>query len=203
MAQDPPTSPDQPLSPHLVELAESCVDFVQRALSLPLDYTQDTLPILDHYLKTARAEAKDPALLAPLVAASGAYFGVLLCRQFGDARFVGEGDAYEHYRVEFRNIFLHINPLGVAQEVLTMADAPGWHAHLATLPDQHRVIEQTLTQGLEVSEEDYYSFCVRYEMVDHVVAVLRALEEQRREGPRHFGLDVYAAMLGQKAGADS
>ena len=190
-------------SSELLQLADSCVDFVQRALQLPLDYTQDTLPILDHYLRTARKEAKDASVLAPLVPAVGSYFGVLLCRLFDDARFVGEGEAYEQYRVEFGSLFLHLNPLGIAQEVLTVADAPGWHAHLAMLPDQRVIVEQTLTQGLSLQDQDYYSFSVRYEMIDHVVAVLGALESQRSEGPRHFSSEVYAAMVGAKAVADS
>lgn len=197
-------SNDYQPAPHLIDLAQSCVDFVQRSLSLPLDYTQDTLPILDHYLRTARAEAKDPNLLSPLVPAAGAYFGTLLCRQFPDARFVGpEGGDYESYRVQFGSIFLYFNPLGIAQEVLTQSDAPGWNAHFSTLDDQRKVIEQTLTEGLPLREEDYYSFSVRYEMLDQVIAVLLALEEQRKDGPRHFGPEVYATMAGQAATAKS
>ena len=196
-------SQDNQPSPQLIDLAENCVNFVKRSLQLPLDYTQDTLPILDHYLRVARSETKKASVLSPLVPAAGAYFGVLLCRQFGGARFVGEGEAYELYRVEFGNFFLHVNPLGIAQEVLTASDAPGWHAHLSMLPDQRVVVEQTLTQGFGLSDQDYYSFSVRYEMIDHVVSVLSALEGQRTHGPRHFGSDVYAAMVGEKAVADS
>jgi hypothetical protein len=190
-------------SPHLVELAESCVDFVHRALSLPLDYTQDTLPILDHYLRVARKEVREAMLLSPLVPTAGAYFGVLLCQQYPDARFVGEGADYENYRVEFGSIFLHVNPVGIAQEVLTASDAPGFHAHFSMLEDQRLIVEQTLTEGLALRDDDYYSFSVRYEMLDHVVAVLAALEGQRADGPRSFGPEVYAAMLGEKASIDS
>lgn len=190
--QPPPTS--------LAELSNSCVTFVKRAIGIELDYSQDTLPILDHYLREARKHAQQPEVLAPLVATAGAYFGVLTTRQFRGA-YLHEAREYEQMRVQFSTIFLHFNPFGIAQEVLSQADAPGWNAHFSTLPDQRKVIEQSLDQGLRLCEEDYYSFSVRYEMLDQVVAVLLALEEQR-ERPRSFGPAVYAASLGEKVDAE-
>lgn len=184
------------------DLAHSCVDFVQRSLGLPLDYTQDTLPILDHYLRTARAEATRSAMLAPLAAASGAYFGQLVIRQFPGASCHSDVDL-QRWRVQFSTVFLHFNPIGIAQEVLTQDDAPGWSAHFSTLEDQRQVIEQSIDSQLQLRAEDYYSFSVRYEMLDQVVAVLSALEEQRREGRRTFGDDVYTALTGGSVQAKS
>ena len=39
---------------HLDDLAHTCVAAVQRALGIELDFTQDTLPILDHYVSMAQ-----------------------------------------------------------------------------------------------------------------------------------------------------
>lgn len=183
--------PDGPL----VALAESCVDFVHRSLTLPLDYTQDTLPILDHYLRSAGKDVREVALLSPIVAAAGAYFGTMICSLFPDARFVSGGDDYAKYRVEFGHIFLHFNPVGIAQEVIHGAEAEGFLAHFSTLDEHRKIIEQTLTQGLELKDQDYYSFSVRYEMLEQVIAVLVAIEEQRGGERRSFGPEVYAALL--------
>lgn len=184
------------------ELAETCVDFVRRAVGLELDYTQETLPILDHYVRQARAAASDPAVLAPLLPATGGYFGALILRMFRGARVI-EGADYPHCRVEFAPFFLHFNPVGVAQEVLTLADAPGWNAHFSTLEDQQQVLEDSLRRAPEIRPEDYYTFSLRYETLDHIVAVLTALEEQRGPRRRTFGPDVYAAMLGEPVAAQS
>lgn len=186
----------------VTELATSCVDFVQRSVGIELDYTQDTLPVLDHYLREARKHAQREAVLAPLVATAGAYFGVLTTRQFPGA-YLHVADSYERMRVQFSTIFLHFNPFGIAQEVIHQADAPGWNAHFATLPDQHRVVEQSVDHGLQLRDEDYYSFSVRYEMLDQIVAVLQAIEEQRRDSPRTFGHAVYAAAVGEGVNAKS
>jgi hypothetical protein len=39
------------------DLAESCVRFVHEALGLTLDYTAETLPVLDHYLRERARDA--------------------------------------------------------------------------------------------------------------------------------------------------
>ena len=181
---------------NLNAMADSCVDFVQSAIGLALDYTQDTLPILDHYLREARKEAGTPVLLAPIAVAAGAYFGKLVTRQFSGAH-LHESPDMQACRVQFSTIFLHFNPIGIAQEVITQADAPGWSAHFSTFDDQRAVIEQSVDDNLQLRIEDYYSFSVRYEMLDQVVAVLTALEGQRKNGPRTFGSNVYAALSGE------
>ncbi|HEX6245463.1 MAG TPA: DUF6278 family protein, partial [Polyangiales bacterium] len=76
----------------ILDLANACVRFVQQALSLELDYTPDTLPLLDHYLQSAQDVSKEEvlSLVAP---AAGAYFGEVVRRQLGPARWhLVEGD---------------------------------------------------------------------------------------------------------------
>ena len=64
------------------ELAEACVGYVLGAVGVPLDYTPDTLPLLDHYLRTVPENAAGEvlALIAP---AAGAYFGEVVRRTIG------------------------------------------------------------------------------------------------------------------------
>lgn len=200
-------SPTPTPSVDVAELAGACVDYVKRALGLELDYSQDTLPLLDHYLREASKDARTrpgaDALLAPLVPAAGAYFGQLAVRLFEGARFHAPGDDYARYRIEFGRFFLHFNPLGIAQEVLTGADAPGWNAHFAMLDEARQVVEQSLSTGMQMRAEDYYTFSVRYETLEQVVAVLAALEEQHKGPARHFPHSVYESALGGPAPAKS
>jgi hypothetical protein len=37
--------------PVIEQLSGACVRFVQQALAMPLDFTPETLPILDHYVR--------------------------------------------------------------------------------------------------------------------------------------------------------
>ncbi|MDD9967170.1 MAG: hypothetical protein OXR73_13135 [Myxococcales bacterium] len=188
----------------VTELADACVAYVKRSLQLELDYSQDTLPLLDHYLHEAANQARTnrtpEAVLAPLIPTAGAYFGQLVVHQFPGCRFHAPGDDYGHYRVEFSPFFLHFNPLGIAHEVLLGEDAPGWHAHFAVLDEAKPVVEQSLSTSLALREQDYYSFSVRYETLEQVVAVLSALEEQRPGPPRTFSADVYEGAVGNRTG---
>lgn len=186
------------------QLAATCVDYVKRAVGLELDYTQDTLPVLDHYIREAARNAGQgdrAALLGPLLPTAGAYFGQLAVTRLAGARFVTRGQDYANYRVEFAPFFLHFNPLGIAQEVLACADAPGWHAHFAVLDEAQAVVEQSLAQGLSMRDQDYYSFSVRYETLEQVAATVSALEEQRKGPARHFPTEVYEAAIGKLAAA--
>ena len=74
---------DAPLP--IQDLANACVRFVERSVGIALDYTPETLPILDHYLRGVRATSRDEItnLVAP---AAGAYFGEVVRRQLGPAQ---------------------------------------------------------------------------------------------------------------------
>ena len=64
--------PFEPPPAEVGDLAESCVRFVHDALGMTLDYTPDTLPILDHYLRD-RARGTSEEVLDLLAPAAGAY----------------------------------------------------------------------------------------------------------------------------------
>jgi hypothetical protein len=63
--------------PSLIEeLSEACRQYVLSAVGVELDYTPETLPVLDQYLSMARADMAERPELTPLVIrAAGAYFG--------------------------------------------------------------------------------------------------------------------------------
>ncbi|MEO9254668.1 MAG: hypothetical protein ABI305_03955, partial [Tepidiformaceae bacterium] len=66
---------------NVAELCASCVRFVAAKYGVPLDFTPDTLSIVDQYVRDARAEVMAKPMSLPLVEASvGAYVGEVIRR---------------------------------------------------------------------------------------------------------------------------
>src|SRR5215470_2586232 len=72
---------DAPLPPRIREYADQAVAYVRRALGVSLEYDSDTLPLLDHYLRTVPSEQAETVQL--VIATSGAYFGEVVRRRLG------------------------------------------------------------------------------------------------------------------------
>src|SRR6185312_3960156 len=73
---------DDPVPARVREYADQAVAYVQRALGVTLEYDSDTLPLLDHYLRSANdAQAPTQELVT---ATAGAYFGEVVRRRLGD-----------------------------------------------------------------------------------------------------------------------
>ena len=196
---------DLPPDP-IADNANACVRFVQDALKLELDFTPDTLPFLDHYVRTrasagqAGEEVRD--LLTP---ALGAYFGEVIRRGVSGVRWHVPADRedFASYRLEFDAIFLHFNPLGIAREVLERDEVEGSGAGFQVLDEARAPLEHALEETGQVSVEDYYTFSVRHETLEQVVSILAGMEQLHSGPPRHFGPEVYRAASGEVLGRGS
>ena len=179
------------------DLAAGCVRYVKKALSIELDYTPDTLPLLDHYLRSASGISQEEvlSLVAP---AAGAYFGEVVRRQLGPCRWHWlEGD-FSACRLEFERCFLSFNPMGSALAAILGSDAEHYGGQLSLLPEDEAMVKESLERVGEVSEEDYYRLAVRYEAIEQVVSLLIEKAIATNELSRRFGPDVYAALREQK-----
>jgi hypothetical protein len=174
------------------------VRFVSEAVGLTLDYTPDTLPILDHYLREGArgASAEIRELLAP---AAGAYFGEVVRRGMSGVRWHAPGDEYRAYRLEFEAFFLCFNPLGAALEVLLQGDALEWGATFQMLDEAREPVREALERSPELSPDDYYTLSVRFEVIEQVADLLSALESAQKT-PRHFDPAVYRVVHGETSG---
>ena len=189
-SQTPPPS-------EVSDLAAACVRFVQGALDFTLDYSAETLPVLDHYLReqvrSAHAEATD------LVAsAAGAYFGEVVRRRIAGARWHCPAGDYASFRLEWEPFFLWLNPLGAAHEALAGTEVEGSNAHFQVLDEARSEVERSLAASGPVRGDDFYRLSVRLEALEQVADVLIGLE-QKQPKPRHFGPEVYAAASGKPA----
>src|SRR5262249_23861948 len=99
-----------PAPSDVVELYEGCIYYVEKALNVQLDFTQETLPLLDHYVRTA-PDNPSQEVLGLMVPICGAYFGEVVRRQLPGGRWHAPEEDYSNWRVEFDPCFLHFNPL--------------------------------------------------------------------------------------------
>jgi len=191
-----PSELDTPLV--VLDLADSCVRFVKRALRIELDYTPDTLPILDHYLREAQGVERDEVLnlVAP---AAGAYFGEVVRRALGPSRWHWVSDDFGECRVEFDRCFLSFNPIGSALEAVMGSEAEGYGSQLELLPEDEGLVRASLDRTGEVLKDDYFRLAVRFEVLEQVVALLVEKAIATEELSRRFGPEVYAALREQKS----
>jgi hypothetical protein len=179
----------------ITELAAACVSFVHKSLGLTLDYTQDTLPILDHYVRSAQGV---PVEVMELMAApTGAYFGEVVRRHVAGLRWHAPAQDHAGIRLELEPCFLWFNPIGVAREVIARAPEPDWNAHLQLLDADRPLVESALEHAGDVNEADYFTFSVRYEVIELVTSVLVARSVTQGKYGAHFGPELYRVAAGE------
>jgi len=172
-----PDEPAEPMPAAIGELAAACVRFVATKYGVPLDFTQDTLSVLDHYVRDARAEIiAKPASLPLLQATIGAYLGEVI-RRAHRGLWECEGE-HETWKVIFTSVYLAFNPIGMAREALLEEAQPGWNAHFDVDDAEREGLEQRLASLGEVPEDEYYAPTTRFDAVevaiDHLAARMRA-----------------------------
>lgn len=149
--------------------------FVRAAVGIDLDFTQETLPILDHYVRQARAEvAQRPEAWVLLAQTLGAYFGQVLAAEFGGFWRAAEQDP-EAWLLCLSPVFMALNPVGIAYEVLAAsASHPGPPSELKLAREDREFVEARLAAVPPVSEEEFYSFSGRFDALSVAFEALRA-----------------------------
>lgn len=165
-----------PLVPAVVtELSVGCVQFVQASLGVELDFTHETLPILDHYARIGRGEIeKRPEALALLAQSAGAYFGQVLAAELQGFWRIEEADP-NRWLLCLSPVFLAINPVGVAYDVFCLGTGhPGPSSELRLAAPDRELVQARLDALPQTSEEDYFSFSTRFDAVQIAFDALRA-----------------------------
>lgn len=168
-------TPAPPPPEAIAELAEACVAYVERALGVRLDYTAETLPLLDHYLATARADVtRLPESEPLLVSTAGAYFGEVLRRRHPSHWTLGDDPAAHRLELEVARLVVH--PMSVIAECLllgTPADE-GFLASLVLGAEDRDALAKRLEELPEVTDEELYAPSTRLEVVDMALDMLHA-----------------------------
>jgi len=186
----PVVSSDTP--EQVAELATACVNYVRQAVGVELDYTSDTLPVLDHYLDQSRALVdKSPGLRDLLEPSAGVYFGELLRRRF-DAHWYLPGPDPRRWRVVCRHVLLAIDPVGMAaaacDDPISLESQP---MYLGLVPADRDHVIRRLSEAPPVPASDFCLLSTRMEAIDITVETLRGLMQLEDRGEVEFELDDY------------
>lgn len=148
------------------DAALGCVEYVKKSLGIELDFTPDTLPILDHYLREAGANVASQAETTHLLATvAGCYFGEVICRLFPVAWDVSEADA-ENWCIHTNDDQIIIFPVQMA---LVAMQGPSAEADLSPLC-LHDPLRSQLAERLsmlpDVDEQQYVALSTRIEVLE-------------------------------------
>lgn len=170
----------------IAELADACVRYVERSLGVRLDYSAETLPLLDHYLadaeKTLVAQSEKDAeavktTLSLLVPTAGAYFGEVIRRRYASWWRL-DGEDPMTYRVEFETVFLAVSPMLIVYEQLARGlsmrgDESAFEASLIEMDEEDQRAAAERLAELEVDADEYYAPSTRLETIDVCVDTVR------------------------------
>jgi hypothetical protein len=155
------------------EYADQAVSYVRRALGIQLEYDSNTLPVLDHYLRTVPED--QPAALKLVVVTSGAYFGEVVRQRLGGRGEIADKEA------EWRIVLptgLNFSPLGFVAAAIARTELEDLDTEIAAPPRMLPYVQRALARMGEVSIDDYYSLCGRLDTLEHVHEVLVAVAAQ-------------------------
>ena len=182
----------QPPPEPIPDYVTACLEYVRRALKVDLDFTPDTLPLLDHYALLSRETIKDRPELAPLITrAAGAYFGELVRGRLGGFWRVPTINVHD-WSVCSSSVFLWFNPIGTAFDALYGGtDHSGPRSMLRVAPEEHEFLAQRLAALPPVPEDEFFSFSTRFEVLEVATETLHArLVANGYEGTE-FSLEDY------------
>jgi hypothetical protein len=165
---------DDPVPARVREYAEEAVAYVRRALGVALEYDSDTLPLLDHYLRTVPQEQLPTVQL--VITTAGAYFGEVVRRRLG-----GRWDVSSSKEAEWRVVLptgLNFSPVGFVASAIAQADLDDFDSEIDAPSRMRPYVQQALARMGEVSVEEYYSLCGRLDTLEHVHEVLVAVAAQ-------------------------
>jgi hypothetical protein len=155
--------------------------YVERALGVTLDGSEESLAYVDHYIATtARAEAIKPEVLALVAPALGAYLGEVAIAKLG-GRWTIEGEDPAEWRVDLEAAPLRFFPVGMAAEALRSGEVEGYDAAFATRDELMGPLQQALESSPPVDEAYYYSLTGRLETLEQAADILAELERRKRE----------------------
>ncbi len=168
----------QDLPMEVGELAARAVQYVEKSVGVTLSFDSETLPILDHYLSTVADASVEAAELIAVCA--GAYFGEVVRRCVG-----GSWKTTDTEALSWRLILpggMWFLPAHVALAAIRRTDE--FNDDLNPPAKMVTTATDALARMGDVTANDYYSLCGRFDTLEHLQSVLLAIaadEVQRRE----------------------
>jgi len=173
-------------------LATHCVEDVAGAVGMDLDYSAETLPIVDHHCKSLDRNPSELDRLHRIALMVGAYFGEVVRRKFG-GRWHADPKRPEAWRVELESCFLYFNPVGQAMELLFEGDVEGWNADFTTWPEAIQALVPVFDSMPAMRSTDFYTLSTRLEVLETIVHFL--MINRRAEDPEKFDSAFYSEAI--------
>jgi hypothetical protein len=173
--------------PEIEELVAACLDYVARAVGFSLDFSPETLPVLDHYLASVRKDLPKNPAIGPLVApAAGAYFGEIVRARVTGFWHLPSSNRHD-WVVASQVAFVCINPIGVGYDALYGGtDHDGPRSDLRIAHEDRSYLDQRLAVMPPLPENDFYLLSTRLEVLDVALEFLRAKLEEQGYGDTRF-----------------
>jgi hypothetical protein len=147
------------------DFRDTCVRSVREAVGVELDGSQDTLPVLDHYLREI-PDASAGEVLSLMVPMCGTYFGEVIRTHLAGARWHAPSGQYQEWRIEFDGCFLSFNPIGMVFEGIMQQEQAGWRAHLNLLDRDRSMVDEALARLGDVRPDDFFRVSTRFEVIE-------------------------------------
>lgn len=177
----------------IAELCCAAREYVERAIGIPIDESEESLAFIDHYLDRVReAGDMEDEVLDLVAAALGAHLGELVIARFGGAwHALGDDEADRrdpaNWRVDVACVPLRFDPVGMAAEALRLGAVEGYDATFSTEPALMERLSAALERAAPVSDEYYYSLTGRFETLAYVVDLLGEILHQQQPEPENAG----------------
>jgi hypothetical protein len=165
----------EPIDGHV----RACIDYVRRAVGVELDFTPETLPVLDHYASTVRPEIESrPELLLLATNAMGAYFGEVVRGRIPGFWRLPSANVHD-WSVCCKVVFLSFNPIGVAHDAtFRSSDHEGPRSMLRVAAEDREYLSRRLETLPPVPEDEYFLFSTRFEVIEVAAEALHARLEE-------------------------
>jgi len=158
----------------VLEHADQAVRYVEKALGIAMEYDSDTLPVLDHYLRSVPPRRGE--VVALVAATAGAYFGEVVRRRLG-----GQWDLSAGEPTAWRLVLptgLSFSPAGIVAEAIAQDDSDDMPAAFDAPLKLRPHLESALSRMGDVTVETFYSLCGRLDTLEHIEDVLLAIAAQ-------------------------
>lgn len=158
----------------VLELSAACTRFVAAVAKVQLDFTPDTLPILDHYVRESREALNErPESVAVTARAVGAYLGEVVRRHHRCWWRLDDADP-SAWRLEFRNMLLAFYPVQTAYTVLTQSEDEdaGPFCGFEIEKEAREVLTQRLSELPAVSEDEYFCPSTHFDVLEMAIDTL-------------------------------
>jgi hypothetical protein len=154
------------------EFAAQAVAYVHAAVGMELDYESDTLPVIDHYLRSVPVD--EAATVALVIATAGPYFGEVVRRRMGGRWELHHGDP-----IAWRLVLptgMSFAPAGLVAAAIARSDDLGdVDTGLNAPPRIRDHLEAAAARMADVTADEYFSLCGRFDTLEHLEEVLIAI----------------------------